>query len=255
VLARVLGRMRAGDTLVVVRIDRLARSLSHLLEVIEGLEAKGAHFRSLRDPIDTSTPQGKFALQVLGAAAELERALIRERTVSGLRAARARGRVGGNPRLRARDPDAIAEMRRIRDRQHVGALMAGMDAWLPTVRAMRPAASWARVARSLGRTGSPDRPWTAERLARAVRALVAEGVVEKELLRAAAPRRRSGTEDALQVVAAIRGADPGATLRAIGERLREMRIRTPRGGVEWSASSVKMLVDRAKAQGLIPAAE
>lgn len=72
-LARVLERIGKGDTLVVVRIDRLARSLSHLLEVIERLEAKGALFRSLIDPIDTSSPQGKFTLQVLGAAAEFER--------------------------------------------------------------------------------------------------------------------------------------------------------------------------------------
>lgn len=91
VLARVLERIGKGDTLVVVRIDRLARSLSHLLEVIERLEAKGAFFRSLTDPIDTSSPQGKFTLQVLGAAAEFERALIRERTKAGLASARSKG--------------------------------------------------------------------------------------------------------------------------------------------------------------------
>ena len=81
VLARVIERVKSGDTLLVVRIDRLTRSLSHLLEVIERLEAKGAFFRSLQDPIDTASPQGKFTLQVLGAAAEFERALIRERTL------------------------------------------------------------------------------------------------------------------------------------------------------------------------------
>ncbi|MEC7763256.1 MAG: recombinase family protein, partial [Pseudomonadota bacterium] len=97
VLARVLERIGKGDTLVVVRIDRLARSLSHLLEVIERLEGKGAFFRSLQDPIDTASPQGKFTLQVLGAAAEFERALIRERTKAGLASARSKGRVGGNP--------------------------------------------------------------------------------------------------------------------------------------------------------------
>ena len=72
-----------------VRLDRLARSVSHLLAVIEQLEAAGAHFRSLHDPIDTTTPQGMFSLQVLGAVAQLERALIAERTK---RAARARSR-------------------------------------------------------------------------------------------------------------------------------------------------------------------
>ena len=85
----------AGDALVVVRLDRLARSVSHLLAVIEELEARQAHFRSLRDPIDTSTPQGMFSLQVLGAVAQLERALIAERTKAGMpRGEGARGQPG-----------------------------------------------------------------------------------------------------------------------------------------------------------------
>lgn len=79
-LTRLLAAIRPGDTLVVVRLDRLARPLVHLLQVIETLEAKGAHFWSLGDPIDTATPQGRFSLQVMGAVAEFERALIRERT-------------------------------------------------------------------------------------------------------------------------------------------------------------------------------
>ena len=103
-LARLMREIRPGDVLVVVRLDRLARSVSHLLEVIERLEESGAHFRSLRDPIDTSTPQGMFSLQVLGAVAQLERALISERTKAGIKAAQARGKLSGNPGLRARDP-------------------------------------------------------------------------------------------------------------------------------------------------------
>ena len=96
-LKRALERCGRGDVLVVVRIDRLARSLSHLLEIIETLDARGAGFRSLGDPIDTTSPQGRFTLQILGAVAEFERALIRERTKAGLKAARERGRIGGNP--------------------------------------------------------------------------------------------------------------------------------------------------------------
>jgi DNA invertase Pin-like site-specific DNA recombinase len=115
VLARLLRDIRSGETLVVVRLDRLARSVSHLLAVIEQLEANGAHFRSLRDPIDTTTPQGTFSLQVLGAVAQLERALIAERTKAGLKAARSRGRVGGNPGLRNGDPEAIRKVREARD--------------------------------------------------------------------------------------------------------------------------------------------
>jgi hypothetical protein len=79
-LASALAAVGQGDTLVVVRIDRLARSLSHLLEMVEGLRAKGAYFRSINDPIDTSSPQGMLMTQMLGAFAEFERALIRERS-------------------------------------------------------------------------------------------------------------------------------------------------------------------------------
>jgi DNA invertase Pin-like site-specific DNA recombinase len=89
-LAKHVRENGAGDTLVVVPLDRLARSVSHLLEVIEDLTEKEAHFRSLRDPIDTTTPQGMFSLQGLGAVAELERALISERTKAGIRAAKSR---------------------------------------------------------------------------------------------------------------------------------------------------------------------
>ncbi len=99
VLAKLINEIRRGDVLVVVRLDRLARSVSHLLQVIEQLEQTGAHFRSLRDPIDTATPQGMFSLQVLGAVAQLERALISERTKAGIKAAKNRGKLSGNPRL------------------------------------------------------------------------------------------------------------------------------------------------------------
>ena len=82
VLARLLRDIAVGETLVVVRLDRLARSVSHLLSVIEQLEAGGAHFRSLRDPIDTATPQGMFSLQVLGAVAhDAESAVMRSNSV------------------------------------------------------------------------------------------------------------------------------------------------------------------------------
>jgi DNA invertase Pin-like site-specific DNA recombinase len=127
VLAGLLNDIQPGETLVVVRLDRLARSVSHLLQVIELLEQKGAHFRSLRDPIDTTTPQGVFSLQVLGAVAQLERALISERTKAGLRAAKARGRIGGNPGLRARDPNAIRAERAAHNKAHMEPIISGID--------------------------------------------------------------------------------------------------------------------------------
>src|SRR4051794_13731491 len=147
--------------MVVVRLDRLARSVSHLLAVIEQLEGSGAHFRSLRDPIDTTTPQGMFSLQVLGAVAQLERALIAERTKAGLSAARTRGRVGGNPGLRAGDPDAIGRLRASRDTTHLTSIVAQLDSWLPTVRRMRPDQPWGDVVRVLNHDGASA--WTIER--------------------------------------------------------------------------------------------
>jgi DNA invertase Pin-like site-specific DNA recombinase len=101
-LAKALSHCRAGDTLVVYKLDRLGRSLRSLIYFIGDLEQRGVQFRSLSDAIDTSTAQGTFFFHVLGAFAEMERSLIRERVNSGLAAARARGRKGGRkPKLSA----------------------------------------------------------------------------------------------------------------------------------------------------------
>ena len=97
-LLAALSHLRPGDTLVVWRLDRLGRSLAHLIDTIKHLEQRGIHFRSLQEQLDTGTSGGKLVFHVFGALAEFERDLIRERTKAGLAAARARGRVGGRPR-------------------------------------------------------------------------------------------------------------------------------------------------------------
>lgn len=94
-LADLLEFARAGDIVVVWRLDRLGRSLPHLIEVVAQLEARGVGFRSLQESIDTTTSGGRLVFHIFGALAEFERELIRERTVAGLAAARARGRKGG----------------------------------------------------------------------------------------------------------------------------------------------------------------
>jgi DNA invertase Pin-like site-specific DNA recombinase len=92
-----LDQLRAGDTVVVWRLDRLGRSLRHLIETFSELENRGVAVRSLTESIDTTTPGGKLVFHVFGALAEFEKDLIRERTLAGLAAARARGRNGGRP--------------------------------------------------------------------------------------------------------------------------------------------------------------
>lgn len=96
-LARALDHLREDDTLVVWRLDRLGRSLSDLVALVNELSNNKIAFRSLHEAIDTSTPSGRFTFHLFGALAEFERDLIRERTSAGLAAARARGRTGGRP--------------------------------------------------------------------------------------------------------------------------------------------------------------
>lgn len=94
-----LSHLRAGDTLVVWKLDRLGRSLKHLIETIQNLNDKGVGFQSLQENIDTTTTGGKLVFHFFSALAEFERDLIRDRTKAGLTAARARGRQGGRPSM------------------------------------------------------------------------------------------------------------------------------------------------------------
>ena len=97
VLEDLLSRLRSGDVLVVWKLDRLGRSLKHLVELTNELMERQIGFISLNDPIDTTTPQGRLVFNIFASLAEFERDLIRERTRAGLQAARARGRKGGRP--------------------------------------------------------------------------------------------------------------------------------------------------------------
>lgn len=94
-LVEALGYARDGDVLVVWKLDRLGRSLPHLIETVTALEQKGVGFRSLTEAIDTTTPGGRLIFHMFGALGQFERDLIRERTRAGLTAAAARGRKGG----------------------------------------------------------------------------------------------------------------------------------------------------------------
>lgn len=98
-LEQALSHLRSGDTLVVWRLDRLGRSLRHLIDTVTDLQDKGIGFKSITESIDTTTSGGKLVFHIFGALAEFEREIIRERTKAGLSAARARGRKGGRPKV------------------------------------------------------------------------------------------------------------------------------------------------------------
>jgi DNA invertase Pin-like site-specific DNA recombinase len=102
--------LRSGDTLVVWRLDRLGRSLKHLIELINELNIAGVSFSSLHEHIDTSSSTGKLVFHIFGSLSEFERNLIRERTKAGLAAARSRGRVGGRPKKLAEDKRQLAAL-------------------------------------------------------------------------------------------------------------------------------------------------
>ena len=244
-LARLVREIGAGDTLVVVRLDRLARSVSHLLNVIEELTSKGAYFRSLSDPIDTTTPQGMFSLQVLGAVAQLERALNSERTKAGVKAAKAKGRLPGNPGVRERRPEMLAKMTAAQKAAYGARIQSTANQWLPIVRRMRPDHTWDDISRVLKQRGFD---WTPERLRRAVKWIVREGMADKSLLRKSPPRPPEVR--LMTLVVGIHSSNPDLTLREIASQLERMHERTPRGGSKWAPSSVKNLLDRARRSGL-----
>nr|WP_240738556.1 recombinase family protein [Deinococcus fonticola] len=109
-LHKMMEQLREGDVLVVWKLDRLSRSLKDLLTLMERIEEKGAGFRSITENIDTTTPAGRMMMQMVGAFAEFERAMIRERTKAGLEQARSEGRIGGRrPKLTAQQEKEIVE--------------------------------------------------------------------------------------------------------------------------------------------------
>jgi DNA invertase Pin-like site-specific DNA recombinase len=109
-LAQALEYVKSGDILVVWKLNRLGRSLPHLIDIVNRLKAKGVGFKSLTEGMDTSNPSGELLFHVFGALAQFERSLIQERVNAGLVAARKRGRIGGRPRAIPQEKmDAILE--------------------------------------------------------------------------------------------------------------------------------------------------
>ena len=142
-LKAALEYLRKGDTLVVWRLDRLARSLKQLIETVEDLEAHGIGFMSLTENLDTTTPGGKLVFHIFAGLAEFERSIVRERVNAGLQAAKARGRVGGRPRLIS-DDDITAAKAMLKDgkftvaevAKRIGCSPATLYRYLPSARSV-----------------------------------------------------------------------------------------------------------------------
>ncbi|WP_284754806.1 recombinase family protein [Curtobacterium sp. ME-Dv--P-122a] len=122
-LDKLLDQLRPGDTLVIWRLDRLGRSIRHLIDQLHALAERGIGFRSLQETIDTTSPGGRLVFHVFAALAEFERDIIKERTNAGLAAARARGRSGGRPtRLSA---DQVRTARRLYEQRDMTVAQIG----------------------------------------------------------------------------------------------------------------------------------
>lgn len=127
-LDALMAQLEAGDRLTVWRLDRLGRSLSHLIEVLDSLRGRGIEFRSLTEAIDTASPGGRLVMHMIGAVAEFERDLIRERTAAGLAAARARGTTGGRPASATPEQAALVRRLAAEDESHRRiAMMTGLS--------------------------------------------------------------------------------------------------------------------------------
>lgn len=137
-LSQALSHAREGDTLVVWRLCRLGRTVRDLTATIADLERQGIGFKSLTEAIDTTTASGKLVFHVFAALAEAERQSIRERTIAGLRAARARGRIGGRPRTMTPEKVSAAE-RLLRDGTPPKDVAAVVGVSLPTLYRWVPA--------------------------------------------------------------------------------------------------------------------
>ncbi len=132
-----LSHLRAGDTLVVWKLDRLGRSVKGLVDLVNGLEAREVHFRSLTDGIDTKTPAGRFFFHIMASLAQMERELLAERTRAGLDATRRRGRIVG--RKRRMTPGKVESARELLSggmapgevAENLGVSIPMLDRWRP----------------------------------------------------------------------------------------------------------------------------
>ena len=239
-LARCLATLRKGDTLYVHRLDRLARSVHHLSGVVKDLVRRGIGFQSISDGFETESAQGRLMIHMLASVAEFERELIRERTISGMAAARARGSVPGNPGMRTGDPQAIARIRASQADTYTRRAQTEAAPWLSIVRRHRPMLTWARVLDLINATAYRDRKQLRmQTMMRHVQRLVAAGDLPASVLDRTSAR---DNQSAAELARRISRVAPGMSLRSIGQEMDALGVKPARADI-WSAQTVARLLD------------
>lgn len=235
-----IAALRPGDTLLFTRLDRVARSLVNLLEIVQTVAAKGAGFRSLSDPFDITSPQGRLMMQMLGSFAEFERALIQERTRTGMNAARARGARIGNPAFLSQDPTQLRLMKAaradtIRDRSRQVLLPH-----LATIRNLRPATPWANVLAQVNARRPADAQMHMTTFKAHIDRLINAGDLKEVIL-----GRSMGvaTDTALSIAAARLRADRALTFQQVATLLNDEGLRPARANA-WNEDRLRRALKR-----------
>ncbi|MAB31474.1 MULTISPECIES: recombinase family protein [Thalassospira] len=252
-LDKALAALKSGDEFVVYKLDRLGRSVLDLLNLIFKLTDEGKHFVSLSDAIDTSSPQGKFTLHMLGAVAEFERSLIVQRTRVGLAKARKAGRIGGNPKLKARDPESLRLLSERLKINYFEKINKSARIWLPIVRKHRPSKKWSIVTKMVNveQKKQNEELWTEKRLKRAVKHFIKEGMLDAAVLERAPREEGEGPSGATLLVAGLVSAKPNITLLELKKHLDASSMSPKRSRDGWALSSVRQEVMKALDAGLL----
>jgi len=198
-LTQALEILRQGDILMVWKLDRLGRSLPHLVELVNELKEKGVGFRSLQENLDTTSGTGKLVFHLFASLAEFERDLIRERTLAGLAAARARGRKGGRPRVLEANQVALARAMYQDKRNSVKDICATLQVGKTTLYRYLKAAKPAAAVLPAGEAGAPvDRPEEpAGKTARATKGKGAREVKDRKVPKRKAEKLNKDARDVL----------------------------------------------------------
>ena len=235
-----LNSLRQGDTLLFTRLDRVARSLSHLLEIAKTVQDRGADFRAINDHFDLSSSQGRLMMQMLGSFAEFERAIIKERTAAGMAAAKARGAKIGNPAIRNKDPHQRILMQAQRSDTILQRSRMAVRPHLPLIRRLRPHTTWAAILAHINAGKAPEEHMRLQTLKAHLGRLAKAGEVEASLADRDIGRT---TATALAIAADRLRNDPKLSFESVANLLNEEGLKPARMN-QWTADRLRRAMKR-----------